>query len=672
MRAPATKAGLLCALFAAGAALSPASAAAAPVVPKPGEVAQQACSALGEVPVAGGVLEGGCEAITAPFKLAEWLVSKGWGALNAVLGDVPKKLAGAVQKVISDGANAVLDGISGWIASGAVWAVSQVAKLIQATTTPHVKEGWFAGEYGLMERIALALALPLLMFAIGRALFLREPAELVRSVLVYLPLAAILTAGAVAATQMALAITDSLSGAASAAVGASAHQFFSGATKGLIVLGAGGAELPGFVVAIVAVFAAFAAFILWIELILRSAAIYVVLLFLPLAFVAMVWPSTARFARRMVEALAAIILAKLVIVAIISLAASGMVHAGLGSNVDAALAGVALMGLAIFAPWTLLRMLPMMEAAVAHHEGASRYARAAVVDRASEQVRRAFAQANEQGAQGAGSGTGASGVAGADAGSAQAIGGVGAGADAGAASGAGAAGAVGAGAGGAGLLMVAGAAAHQAVSRARMGGSAAGAATSQSAAAREEGSVPQGAAGAGEQHDVSTVSGQGSADGAKSTASELATAGGRSEAASGAGRAAGAPRQAAAEQGEGAHPAASTGLGLGEQGEAGADVSSASARAPAPAPAPPPVTANEAPLEERPAGARPAPAVAHGQVAAWPEPAPPTQVRRPAAREKRVGAQAEAPRKEGPPGREARTRTDPEQLIDAQEIERDG
>ena len=97
------------------------------------------------------------------------------------------------------------------------------------------------------------------------------------------------------------------------------------------------------------------------------------------------------------------ILAKLVIVAIIALAASGMVHAGLGSNVDAALAGIALMGLAIFAPWTLLRLLPLMEAAVVHHEHASRYTRAVVwtseLSSPSEHIRRAFGEVAGRGAE---------------------------------------------------------------------------------------------------------------------------------------------------------------------------------------------------------------------------------------------------------------------------------
>ena len=55
-------------------------------------------------------------------------------------------------------------------------------------------------------------------------------------------------------------------------------------------------------------------------MIIRDAAIYICVFFLPLTFVAMIWPATSRWARRLVELLVAIILAKFVIVAILSLA----------------------------------------------------------------------------------------------------------------------------------------------------------------------------------------------------------------------------------------------------------------------------------------------------------------------------------------------------------------
>ena len=64
-------------------------------------------------------------------------------------------------------------------------------------------------------------------------------------------------------------------------------------------------------------------------MIIRDAAIYICVFFLPLTFVAMIWPATSRWARRLVELLVAIILAKFVIVAILSLATAAITNTSL-------------------------------------------------------------------------------------------------------------------------------------------------------------------------------------------------------------------------------------------------------------------------------------------------------------------------------------------------------
>ena len=105
-------------------------------------------------------------------------------------------------------------------------------------------------------------------------------------------------------------------------------------------------------------------------MIIRDAAIYVCVFFLPLTFVAMVWPATSRWARRLVELLIAIILAKFVIVAILALATAAIANAGVvegdGNTFERMLAGSALLVLAAWSPFALLRMIPMMEVAAAN------------------------------------------------------------------------------------------------------------------------------------------------------------------------------------------------------------------------------------------------------------------------------------------------------------------
>ncbi|HEX3686822.1 MAG TPA: hypothetical protein VHU60_04495, partial [Gaiellaceae bacterium] len=117
-----------------------------------------------------------------------------------------------------------------------------------------------------------------------------------------------------------------------------------------------------------AIILAVGAFVLWLEMVIRDAAIYIALFFLPLTFVAMIWPATSRLARRLVELLVAVIFAKFVIVSIISLASAAITNTTLvqggGSNeFERMIAGAALLVLAAWSPFALLRLIPMMEVA---------------------------------------------------------------------------------------------------------------------------------------------------------------------------------------------------------------------------------------------------------------------------------------------------------------------
>jgi predicted enzyme related to lactoylglutathione lyase len=132
--------------------------------------------------------------------------------------------------------------------------------------------------------------------------------------------------------------------------------------------------VPLFGVFLGAIILAIGAFVLWLEMIIRDAAIYISLFFLPLTFVAMIWPATSRWARRLVEFLVAVILAKFVIVAIIGLASAAITQTSLaqpgdGSVFERMIAGAALLVLAAWSPFGLLRLIPMMEVAAASMGG---------------------------------------------------------------------------------------------------------------------------------------------------------------------------------------------------------------------------------------------------------------------------------------------------------------
>jgi hypothetical protein len=124
--------------------------------------------------------------------------------------------------------------------------------------------------------------------------------------------------------------------------------------------------------------------VLWVELVVRAAAITAAALFLPLVLAALVWPSIGHWARRLADTLAALILSKLVIAAVISLAV-GAVEGGLteqgsvGTKFGDVVVGIALLLLATFSPFVLLRLIPAIESgAISHLEGTRHRLRQAV------------------------------------------------------------------------------------------------------------------------------------------------------------------------------------------------------------------------------------------------------------------------------------------------------
>src|SRR5262249_34925976 len=111
-----------------------------------------------------------------------------------------------------------------------------------------------------------------------------------------------------------------------------------------------------------AILAAVAAFVVWIELLMRDAAIYASVLFLPFALAASVSPRWSVALKRTAELIVVIVLSKFVIVAVIALAASLLANSQ--GEAEQILAAGALLMVASFAPFWLFRLAPFAESAV--------------------------------------------------------------------------------------------------------------------------------------------------------------------------------------------------------------------------------------------------------------------------------------------------------------------
>jgi hypothetical protein len=339
---------IVCATLAAALA-RPAPAAANPL--------DKACGLVGKI--ADGWLGDACHAVAHP--------KQALGAAKDLLGGKPAKaigklLGGVKNNVLSPSGAVGIAAIVAWAVGGAHFVLSETAKLVGRTTSPELTAAWFSSVYLRVAGVATLLTLPFLFAAAIQAVMRSEGALLGRAVFGYLPLSFLATGVAAPVAMMLLRVTDWLGSSVASAAGNQGSHFLviSGTAIGALGVAAG----SPFVTFLIALLTAAGGLILWLELLIREAAVYVVVMMLPLVFAAMVWPARRVWAIRAVEVLVALILAKFAIVSILALAAAALGHSG-GSLIVRALAGLVLVLLGAFAPWVLLRLLPLAEVASA-------------------------------------------------------------------------------------------------------------------------------------------------------------------------------------------------------------------------------------------------------------------------------------------------------------------
>jgi type IV secretion system protein TrbL len=306
------------------------------------------------------------------------------GVCDAVTSEV----AGAVTKPITDAVkglgNSVFEQVTTWTAEGATWLIGRVVAGIEKTTTPDLTSKGFLAQYARMAQIAALLGAAMLLFAILEAVAQNSWQVLGKAIFVNVPFAFIGTSVAFAVVQMLLLATDQMSHAVSVATHHRSEEFFKSAITGLGEAGAeaggaasgategesqeiagealGGAAAPLFVTFLAAIIGAFAAFFVWIEMLMRDAAVYVVALFMPISMATFVSPRWSGILRRTCELLVVVIGSKFVIVSIIALAAALVSEDG--APVEHLLAAAALLLLSCFAPFVLMRFVLSTEGAM--------------------------------------------------------------------------------------------------------------------------------------------------------------------------------------------------------------------------------------------------------------------------------------------------------------------
>jgi hypothetical protein len=254
---------------------------------------------------------------------------------------------GAAAGAVTDG---VLGALRSAVINACVWAVTQVITGLGATSQITLTSGAVTSHYRFMAAIGVVVMLPLIALAVLHAILRADPSAIARAVFGALPTAALLTLVGIQITQTLVSIVDDLS--AQLLV----RPPNPGTALGHAIPAAlGGTPLPVFMGLVVGMAAICAALAVWIELLVRAAAVEVAVMFLPLFFAGIVWPTTARYARRLAEIIGALVISKLIIIGIVSLGMSELIS----GTISGVLAGTAMLGLAAFAPFVLLSLIPV-------------------------------------------------------------------------------------------------------------------------------------------------------------------------------------------------------------------------------------------------------------------------------------------------------------------------
>jgi len=281
---------------------------------------------------------------------------------------------GAGARAVGEG---FLDTVGQAILSALSKACAKVAEellhFLSASSGVTFESGWWASErtQHLVRTVAAlgaVLMVGFLLLAVIHGLLAGDPGAMLRSALVEVPISVLATAVLVSVTQLLLGVTDESANLVLARVPEDLGRFFEGFadTASLATHG-----LAGMV--ILALFL-MGALLVWVELLVRSSLIYWLAAAAPLLAAARVWPGARGAFRKLCEIGLALIISKFAIALALGLGAAALSGGGpregdLGTKVGMDLAGLlggaVLMGLAAFTPFVLLRLLPILEVAVA-------------------------------------------------------------------------------------------------------------------------------------------------------------------------------------------------------------------------------------------------------------------------------------------------------------------
>jgi hypothetical protein len=266
---------------------------------------------------------------------------------------------------VSGVVNAVLTAVVRWIGTGAGALLGLFGHALNASTGVTFGSGFMA-EYAILRSFGAELIGAFFCVVVIQAILRQDFGLLSRTVILRLPAALLLSGIALEVVSVLVKTSDVLSAAFLKTTGASFVNLVAGMAAVVSGPAIASKVISGFLGFMLASVLAVVVLLCWLELVVRAAAITVASLFIPLALAGLIWPATQRWILRLSETLFALVMSKVVIAAIFALAITSI---GSPSGANMVLEGIALFILCAWSPFSLLRLIPFIEAgAVGHFE----------------------------------------------------------------------------------------------------------------------------------------------------------------------------------------------------------------------------------------------------------------------------------------------------------------
>ena len=282
-----------------------------------------------------------------------------------LLGGAARTAGGGVMKVFTV-----------FFTDGANWFLERLEELVTAPTRPDLSVGWWVEKYNLMLALAAVVAAATLILALIDDAAKGSPEGLARAILADVPVAGLVGGIGPLVIQYLVDLADWLNGRLLQDLGVDGAKTLSSSAEWFAAFSSttGSPATPAVAALIAALITILAAFVIFLELMLRANAIYLIAALIPVLYAVRIWPAAKTVVRRTTEVLVAVVFVQPVVgLAVAMGAAASATLDGIGDSsfqeFGTAIAGATMLLLAALSPWAFIALLPALESAISHGRG---------------------------------------------------------------------------------------------------------------------------------------------------------------------------------------------------------------------------------------------------------------------------------------------------------------